>query len=194
MNRQVLCWSQKLKCVVGIFLTFSIPLTSSPFCNTRKIWCGVACLPGFVGYRTKWLSSSFTTLSLKLEGHLGKCVCLMLRSFDGEREADSEFLCARVLMYLLLLSNQLGKGSRKGKNYDAISGLNFMATSAISNSLLLLLKEGVFLSSFFPFLLMAALSGSPPMHWLWHLNASVSWFNSPKWQETIFCWIYFIPF
>lgn len=86
------------------------------------------------------------------------------KKFGGEREADSEFLCACVLMYLLLLLNQLGKGSRQGKNYDGISGLNFMAPSAISKSLLLLLKEGVFLPSFFPFLLMAVLSGSPSMH------------------------------
>lgn len=73
--------------------------------------------------------------------------------------------CVHVfLMCLLLLLNQLGKGSRKEKNYDIISGLNFMTSCAICNGLLLLLKEGAFLPSFFPFLLMAVLSGSPPMH------------------------------
>lgn len=61
-------------------------------------------------------------------------MCLMLRSLGGVREADSEFLCVRVLTYWLPLLNELSKGSRKGKNDDAISGLNFMSGFAISNS------------------------------------------------------------
>jgi len=138
----------------------------------------VAWLPGFVGCRTQGLSLSFTTSFLQLEGHLGECVSLTPSSFGWGRQARSEFLCARVLMCLLLLLNQLGEGSRKGEDYDAFSGFNFTASSAISDSVLLLLKEGVFLptflpfmlmaegrsfSSFLPFLLMAVLSGSPPM-------------------------------
>lgn len=69
------------------------------------------------------------------------------RSFGGERGTDSEFLCACVLMHLLLLLKQLGKGLKKGKNYATVSGLSFLVSSAISNSLLLVLKEGVFLPS-----------------------------------------------
>lgn len=55
------------------------------------------------------------TSFLELEGHLGECVCLTIRSFGGEtRETNSEFLCARVLMYLLLVLNWV-KDEEKGK-------------------------------------------------------------------------------
>lgn len=141
-----------------------------------KIWCGaVVWLPAFVGHTTEWLSSSFMTLFLKLEGHLGECVCLTLRRFGGEaREANSEFLCARVLMYLVLVTCYLFwiswvKDEEKGKILTLPQAWILWPypkpwTSAISNSLLLLMKEGVFLPYFFPFLWMAVLPESPPMH------------------------------
>lgn len=69
-------------------------------------------LPGFVGYRTQWLSLSFTTLILKLEGHLGKRVCL--RSFGGERGRQWIFVCTKCICYFFWIIRV--KDQEKGKN------------------------------------------------------------------------------
>lgn len=60
----------------------------------------MAWLPGFVGYRTQWLSLSFTALFLKLEGHLGECVCLILEVLM-EREGQTVnfvYMCVNVFV------------------------------------------------------------------------------------------------
>lgn len=56
----------------------------------------MAWLPGFVGYRTQWLSLSFTTLFLKLEGRLGERVCLMLEVLS-EREGQTVNFCVHCI-------------------------------------------------------------------------------------------------
>lgn len=142
----------------------------------------------------QWLSSSFTTLFLKLEGHLGECVCLMLKSFGGEtRQTNSEFPCAHVLMCLILVLNQLGeeKGIILTLSQAWISWPKPW-TSAISNSLLLLMKEGYFF-------LLSSLSCwwlcSPSLH---PCTSSGTWalleVDLTHQSGRITCWVYFLLF